>query len=296
VSARHAKAMKIEHSGLVLRRPLAIVAGGGFFPVEVARHARVNGFDPVFIALKGFASRTLIQEAGTLWVDLLKPQDLLAALKSCRPAGVVLAGHVKRPGPHLLVSAFSNFKESSHLLSLLAQGDDHLLRGAVAALEQEGLQLLGIDEVAPGLLCPAGTLGSVRPQGDEIERMMVTGFNLLRALSPFDCGQAAVIEGARVLAIEGPEGTDRMLKRCSPPWYRIFNPPQLLPRLFVKAAKQGQERRADLPAVGPKTIEACARAGISGLAVQAGSVVLIEREEMVRLADAKGLFITGVKV
>ena len=295
MSARHAKVMKAEQTGLALRRPLAIIAGGGFFPIEVARHARLNGFDPVFFALKGFAARSLAQEASTQWVDLLKAQDLLAALKTLRPAGVILAGHVRRPGPHVMVSAFSQFKDASDLLALLAQGDDHLLRGALSALEQEGLKLLGIDDVAPGLLCPAGTLGSVLPEGDGIERMIVTGFGLLRALSPFDCGQAAVLEGSRVLAIEGPEGTDRMLKRCRPSWQWMFKTRPLMKRLFIKAAKQGQERRADLPAIGPRTIEACARAGISGLALQAGSVVLIEREEMVRRADALGLFITGVK-
>lgn len=295
MSARHAKVMKTERQALALTRPLAIVAGGGVFPVEVARHARSNGFDPVFFALKGFASRTVSDEAKTVWVDLLKPHDVLAALKALRPAGVVLAGHVRRPGAHLMVSAFSQIKQSSELLALLAQGDDHLLRGALQALEQEGLTLLGIDEVAPGLLCPAGTLGSVLPQSDEIERMIVTGFGLLRALSPFDCGQAAVLEGGRVLAIEGPEGTDRMLKRCRPRLHWLFPAKPVAKRLLFKAAKQGQERRVDLPAVGPRTIDACAKAGIAGLALQAGSVVLIEREEMIRRADAQGLFITGVK-
>jgi DUF1009 family protein len=295
VSARPAKVMKTERKALALSRPLVIVAGGGFFPVEVARHARLNGYDPVFLALKGFASRLLAQEATTRWVDLLKPQEVLAAIKALAPAGVILAGHVRRPGPQAMVSAFSHFRQSADLLALLSHGDDHLLRGALQALEQEGLKLLGIDEVAPGLLCPAGVLGAVQPEGAEIERMIVTGFGLLRALSPFDCGQGVVLEGERVLAVEGPEGTDRMLKRCRPRLQWLFPTKPVLKRLFVKAAKRGQERRVDLPAVGPRTIEACAKAGIAGLALQAGSVVMIERETMVKRADALGLFITGVK-
>ena len=294
MSVRRVKVMKTERSALLAIRPLAILAGGGFFPREVARHARKHGYDPVFFALKGFADRTLSQETETVWVDLLKPQELLGQLKMRQPAGVVLAGHVRRPGPHVLLSAFQHMTQSSDLLQLLAQGDDPLLRGALAALETEGLRILGIDEVAPSLLCPAGTLGAVTPD-DAYLRMIATGFGLLRALSPYDCGQAAVIEGARILAIEGPEGTDQMLRRCRPRLNWFGQDARVFTRLFVKAAKQGQDRRADLPAVGPRTIDACVRAGISGLALQAGSVIIIEREEMIARANAKGVFVTGVK-
>jgi hypothetical protein len=286
--------MRTERSALTLTRSLAILAGGGFFPREVARHARQHGYDPVFFALKGFADRALMQDAETIWVDLLNPKELLAQLKKRQPYGLVLAGHVRRPGPHVLLSAFKQFKQSSDLLSLLAQGDDHLLRGALAALETEGLNILGIDQVAPSLLCPAGTLGTITPD-DAYLKMIATGFGLLRALSPYDCGQAAVIEGGRILAIEGPEGTDQMLKRCRPRLNWFGQDARVFTRLFVKAAKQGQDRRADLPAVGPRTIDACVRAGISGLALQAGSVLLIEREAMIARANEKGVFVTGVK-
>jgi UDP-2,3-diacylglucosamine hydrolase len=286
--------MKTDPSGLMVSRPLAILAGGGFFPVEVARHCQQNGYKPVFFALKGFADRSLAQEAETVWIDLLKPQHLLDVLKAFQPSGVVLAGHVKRPGAHVLVSAFSHLKQSTDLLGLLAQGDDHVLRGAIDALESEGLHIFGIDEVAPSLLCPAGTLGEVHPD-DTYLRMMSIGFNVLRALSPYDCGQAAVIEGARILAVEGPEGTDQMIKRCKPRMNWFAKDRRVYTRLLVKAAKRDQDRRADLPAVGPRTIDACVQAGISGLALQAGSVILIEREEMIRRANAKGVFITGVK-
>ena len=294
MSAHRVKVMRTERSALTLTRTLAILAGGGFFPREVARHARQHGYQPVFFALKGFADSSLGDEAETIWVDLLKPQELLAQLKKRQPYGLVLAGHVRRPGSHVVLSAFQQFKQSTDLLSLLAQGDDHLLRGALAALETEGLKILGIDEVAPSLLCPAGTLGTIPPD-DAYLKMIATGFGLLRALSPYDCGQAAVIEGSRILAIEGPEGTDQMLKRCRPRFNWFGQDARVFTRLFVKAAKQGQDRRADLPAVGPRTIDACVRAGISGLALQAGSVLLIEREAMVARANEKGVFITGVK-
>ena len=286
--------MKTERSAIVPARPLAIVAGGGVFPIDVARAARQQGYQPIFFALKGFASSALRREAETIWVDLFEPQAILSALKARPLVGVVLAGHVRRPAPHLLLSAFRNMKQSVDLLAVLAQGDDHVLRAVLDLLKQEGLTVLGVDQVASALLCPAGSLGSVVPDA-AYERMMVTGFALLRALSPFDCGQAAVIEGTRVLAIEGPEGTDQMLKRCRPYRSWFAKQPALYTRLFVKAAKQGQERKADLPAVGPRTIDACIQAGISGLALQAGSVILIEREEMIRRANAAGLFITGVK-
>ena len=75
---------------------------------------------------------------------------------------------------------------------------------------------------------------------------------------------------------------------------RVLAVDETTPRILVKTAKSSQDRRVDLPAVGSRTIENCVKAGFSGLALGAGSVVMIDRAAMIREADRAGLFIVGV--
>jgi len=162
-------------------------------------------------------------------------------------------------------------------------------------IEERGHRVIGVQEIAPDLLAPAGVLGALAPQpGDAgaVEK----GLALLERLSPFDIGQAAVVAGARVLAIEGPEGTDRMLARV-----RRLNRPWGIGRggtaggVLVKAAKRGQDLRVDLPAIGPRTVVEAHRAGLAGIAVGAGSTLIIDRDRTIREADRRGLFVIGVE-
>jgi hypothetical protein len=171
-------------------------------------------------------------------------------------------------------------------------GDDNLLRAALELLEEHGFRLAGIRELAPELLAGAGIFGSLAPaEGDQ--GAVRLGMTLLTRVSEFDIGQAVVVCGRRVLAIEGPEGTDRMLARV-----RRLRRSRLFGRaerggVLVKAAKKGQDLRVDLPAIGPRTVINAARAGLSGLAVASGETIVLDGPETARIADRLGLFLIG---
>ena len=116
---------------------------------------------------------------------------------------------------------------------------------------------------------------------------------MLAALSVFDAGQGAIVAAGRVLAIEGAEGTDAMLARVAD--MRANNRLRLSGSagVLVKAPKQGQDLRLDMPAIGPKTIEGAVKARLRGVAVAADHVLITERERCAREADAAGLFVAG---
>jgi hypothetical protein len=120
------------------------------------------------------------------------------------------------------------------------------------------------------------------------------GAELIAAMSPFDVGQAVVVAKGRILAIEAAEGTDAMLMRIAD--MRAIGRLSRKGRagVLVKAPKQGQEMRLDMPAVGLKTIEAAAGAEMEGLVLAAGRVLLIDREACVRAADEGSLFLYGM--
>jgi UDP-2,3-diacylglucosamine hydrolase len=273
------------------RRPVAIVAGGGAFPAEVARAARQAGRSVRVIGLRGFSPRIVEGERVPL-VDMLDPSRLLRLLKEIGPECVVLAGSVTRPGPSAIVSVYSAFRNREELARVLSSGDDRLLRGAVALVEDAGFQVVGAQEVAPSLLAPEGALTAAVPD-DAQQRDILLAFDLLAATGRFDIGQGVVVSGGRVLAVEGPEGTDAMLDRVAglvrSRRVRLDGAGGVL----VKRPKLGQDLRVDLPAIGPRTIARLGKAGLSGVAVAAGGVVVVDRETVVRTANKAGLFVVG---
>ncbi len=272
--------------------PVAIVAGGGAFPLELADAAAAAGRAVRIVALRGFADRAL-KRHGAVWADMLDPSRVLALLKDQHPACVVLAGAVTRPGPFAISSVFAAYRNRDELGRILSAGDDRLLRGVVGLIEEAGFTVVGPHEIAPSLLAGPGVIGR-RALSDDNRADAATGFALLAATGRFDVGQAVVVSGGRVLAVEGPEGTDAMLDRVASMqrWRRV--------RLdgsggvLVKAPKPGQDWRIDLPAVGPRTIRKMASAGLTGLALRAEGVFTIARAEMTAAADKAGIAIEAL--
>ncbi len=272
-------------------RRIAVIAGGGAFPREVSEAAAAAGYEPVTVALRGFADRATRRDAAAV-VDMLDPAALVARLTELQTEAVVLAGGVARPGPLAVASAYAAFRNRGEIARVLAKGDDGLLRAVVGFIEEQGWPVLGVDAVAPGLLARAETATRRTPDPDHDEAIR-TGRDCLAALAPFDVGQAVVVSGSRIVAVEGPEGTRAMLARVAELQRKGRLRRDEPPGVLVTAAKTGQDRRVDLPAVGPSTVEEARKAGLAGIAIAAGEVVVIERARMVLEADRAGLFIQG---
>lgn len=269
----------------------AIIAGGGAFPLEVAEAAADRGCDIRIIGLRGFAARA-IKRYPTVWADMLDPNRILDELRRIAPDAVVLAGNVTRPGPLAVGSVYSAFKNRGELGRILSGGDDRILRGVIALIEEAGFTVVGAQDIAPGLLAPAGCQTKARPNDAALADIRL-GIDLLNSLSRFDVGQACVVSSGRVLAVEGPEGTDAMLERVRSLQRRRKLRLDGGGGVLVKMPKAAQDTRIDLPAIGPRTIEKLRSAGLGGVAVAANGVVIIDRRSVVQTADAWGLFVTG---
>jgi DUF1009 family protein len=163
-------------------------------------------------------------------------------------------------------------------------------------LEERGYTVVGAHELAPGLVAPLSMTGERAP-GPEDAQAITFGLDLLRSLSAFDIGQAAIVAREHVLAVEGPEGTDRMLGRVAAMRRSLFGFHKRRDGgVLIKAAKAGQDLRVDMPAIGPRTVAEAARAGLSGIAVGAGSTLVLEQEKTLALADRLGLFLVAVEL
>jgi DUF1009 family protein len=273
--------------------PLAILAGGGALPLEVAEAARAAGRRVVVVGIRGEADPA-VDALGAHWVEwgqVGRLLDLLAA-EHCRDL-LLVGGVVRRPDFRSVASDFGTIRRLPKILAALSGGDDGLLRRVIGLLESEGLRVLSVPDVAPALVLATGPVGRRSPEAahrSDIQR----GLALLAALGPFDVGQAAIVAGGRIVAIEGAEGTDALIDR-----YREVRNAGRIVRdahgVLVKAAKPQQDRRVDLPVIGPETVRRAADAGLAGIAAESGRVLVVRRQETRAAADAAGLFVVGVE-
>jgi DUF1009 family protein len=273
--------------------PLAIVCGGGTLPFAVADAAARRGRRVILFGIKGWADRQRIAAYQHHWASYGQFGWFcrVARAEGCRD--VVFVGSLVRPSLRQLRPDFKTIRLLPRIIQMFRGGDDHLLSGIASIFEEYGFRLIGAHEIAPEILMPEGPLGRYRPNsrdGTDIE----IGLAVLKSMSAFDIGQAAVVADGRVLAVEAVEGTDYMLSRVAQLRQsgRIGN--RTGRGVLVKAAKQGQDRRVDLPSIGPQTIAGAARAGLAGIALSAASAVVAEPEEIIKRADREKLFVIGV--
>jgi len=274
-------------------RKLGLIAGGGSLPVEIAEHCERSGRPLFVIRLKGFAGAGLEPFTGAE-VGLAELGKCFKALKRAGCEAVCLAGQVARPDFTTLMPDFRGLQALPAAIAAAAKGDDALLRMLVGEFEKEGFAVEGAHEVMDDLGLGAGPLGRVRPPADAAADI-AQAMDVARAIGRLDAGQAAVVCRGLVLALEAAEGTDALLARVAELPEALRGRPGAPLGVLAKAPKPIQERRVDLPTIGPATVEAVARAGLAGIVGEAGHLLVLDRDTVIALADDLGIFIAGLE-
>lgn len=274
------------------RGPLGIVAGSGAFPGAVAEAARAEGREVVLFLLKGFADPAL-ERYEHLWFRLGSLGSVAAKGKARGIRDLVMVGGLTRPRVRDLGFDLTMLRLLPRIVRLFRGGDNHLLSGVLDLVEEQGFHLVGAHEAAPRLLLPAGILGSRAPTAQE-RADMAKGHAVIHVLGPYDVGQAVIVADGWVVAVEAAEGTDKVLARFGE--MRRSGRLRLAERcgVLVKAPKPGQDRRVDLPSLGPDTVRRAAEVGLAGIAFEAGGAMVPDAEALVAAADAAGLFVVGM--
>lgn len=271
-------------------RTLGIIAGGGPLPGRVAAAAAAAGRSVFIVGLDGFADARVIGAWPNVSLRMGAAGQIIAALKARGCQDLVLIGPVRRP-------SFLDLRPDAEGAKLLARigraafaGDDGLLKAVIRVLGEEGFQVLGAHEILNAALGPEGLLSRNAPDATAMADIR-RGIAVTSALGAVDVGQGCVVRAGVVIAVEAVEGTDAMLQRCGPllDALGMAKPAGVL----VKSVKPGQDRRADLPTIGPDTLRRAAEAGLAGIAYEGGGTILAERETCIALADELGLFLIG---
>lgn len=269
------------------RPKLGLIAGGGTVPVLVREACRAQG-RPLFVAaLQGFCTEEIVSGTDHDWFGLGQVGAIFAALHQHGVNDVVLCGRVTKPDFTSLLPDWRGLKLLPRMAAAALQGDDALLRLVVSEIEADGFRLVGVDQIVGGLLAPEGTIGTVTP-GERDWQDIHIGVAAARAHGADDLGQAVVVSGGITVGLEDADGTDALLARMA-------EHPAARGGVLVKCAKPQQERRVDLPAIGVATVDAAARAGLRGIAVEAGGSLIVDRAATAAAADRLGLYLVGVR-
>jgi DUF1009 family protein len=277
----------------VASSPIGVIAAGGVMPFAVADSLVARGINPVLFALKGACDPLAVERFRHHWISVgqLGRAVKLFRAENCRE--LVFIGTLVRPAISEIRLDWGTLRAAGRLWAAFRGGDDHLLSGIGRILEQDGFRMVGLKEVAPDLLMPEGCLTRKAPDQYALADI-ARARDVLRALSPFDIGQAVVVIDGHVIGMEDIEGTDGLLARVA----RLRQEGRIRAAngrgVLVKAPKCGQDLRFDLPTIGPRTVEGADAAGLAGIAIVAGNTIVVEPQVMIDAADKTGLFITGL--
>ncbi|MEX0343605.1 MAG: LpxI family protein [Rhizobiaceae bacterium] len=274
---------------------VALIAGGGSLPVDLAARLTESGQSAVILPIRGEANAD--ERFGGLPCEPIALEEfgsLMSRLKRLKITHVLMAGTVERRPkiaamrPHIgLLPALVDVARA------LFRGDDNLLRAVVGHIEKQGIHVISAQDIMPDLLANAGLIAGPKPaRRDHAD--IAAGYAAAKAIGSLDIGQAAIAIGGRTIALEGVEGTEGLLERT----VTLRSHGRLAGAtggVLVKCAKPEQEMRVDLPAIGPDTVDAAQRAGLNGIALEAGRSLILEREETLRRAGESKVFIYGVE-
>jgi hypothetical protein len=210
--------------------------------------------------------------------------QMLSWLKQHGVRQVVLAGTVARPSLLSLRPDAASMKLLGRIGRAAFNGDDSILRAVMKVLAEEGFEVVGAQALLTGLLPEAALLAG--PMPDDVARGDIArGLAVCHAIGAVDVGQAVIVQQGLVLGVEAIEGTDALILRAG--GLKREGPAPIL----VKALKPTQSTLADLPTIGPKTVESAHTAGLRGLAFQANGTILLERDTTIAAAEAAGIFL-----
>ena len=254
---------------------LALISGRGALPGQIAA---AQDAPPLVCVLDGFPPDGL---AADITFRLETLGSLLIELGQRGVTEVCFCGGIDR----LTLDPAALDAETALLVPVfqkaLQAGDDGALRAAMQLFEQTGFTIRAAHELVPDLVAPPGVLSQKWPDA-QMRTDAARGAAVLGALAPLDVGQACVVGGGQVLGIEGLGGTDHLINT-------LPETPLRAQAVLVKGPKPGQDTRADMPTVGPATVRSVIAAGLAGIVIDAGDVILLEPQKVTQACDAAGL-------
>ncbi len=266
---------------------LCIIAGGGSLPQQLITHCTNTGREVFVIAIEGNADKNInLNGIDHIWIKIGQAGSGFAKLKEKKINELVMIGTIKRPTIKDLVPDLKTAKFFAKI-ALKSLGDDGILRALINEFKQDGIRVIGIQDVMPDILIKSGVLGKHKPNKQSLADIK-RALEVATQLGKLDVGQAVIVQEGLVLGVEGIEGTGELIKRCAE--YKRKGQDGVL----LKLRKPQQDLRVDLPTIGPKTIEDAHKYGLKGVCLHAGNGLIVDEKETINLANKYKIFLMGI--
>ena len=265
-------------------KKVGLVAGGGIIPLEFIKAVKARGDRIVVFALEGMASGEIEALADkTYRVEVGKFLKYLFPLVWERMRKIAFLGKVEKN----IIYDDRTYDSFSRKMSkgIKDRKDTTILEAITKVLKIIGVEVMDTREYLSHLMPDKGVIGGLIPDKATAEDMEF-GFRAAKKMSEMDIGQTVIVKGRTVVAVEAMEGTDAAIERGR----KVAGEGCVM----VKVSRPDQDYRWDVPAVGAETVRKLAENGYKGLAVESKRMYLVEKEEMVKLADEKGIAIVAV--
>ncbi len=263
---------------------IGLIAGNGDFPVEFAKAAKEKGITVIVVAHEGETLPEIAHWADSVsWIKVGQLGKLIKAFKDHDVHDVLMAGGIKKT--RLFGGALPDLRGAALLARMLHKKDDSVLRAVADELESEGIRVRESTLYLENLLAPAGVLTKRKPSKEEWKDIAF-GWQMAKEIGKLDIGQTVVVKDQAVLAVEAIEGTDEAIRRGG----RMCREGAVV----VKICKPQQDLRFDLPATGLQTIRSMGEVKAACLAIEAGKTIMIQREALVREANAAGIAVVAL--
>ena len=264
---------------------LGIIAGDGFLPKHVADAAKKKKVPFTVICLEDETDMSNFKGIDHKVFQIHRVSKIISHLKDQGVTHVTLAGKVKRADISRLLLDLKGAK----LFTMIVKNglaDNSILQTILDFVESQGFEIIAPEKIADEIILPKGNLAKAKPSKQALDDIK-TGIKTIKGVASFDVGQALIIQNGLVLGVEAAEGTDELLRRCGEIKQEGEGP------VLIKIVKPNQDKRVDMPCIGSKTIENAAKYGITGIAAEAGSTLILDLKSTIALANKNNIFIHG---
>ena len=267
---------------------LALIVGDTYLPkiiIKILKKKKIK-----FIILDLTKKKIYKNFSNSFNIKITELEKALSILKKNNCKKIILVGKVLRPTLSLTDFSFRSLKYYKRLYVAYRKGDGNILKEIIKIFKENKIRVLNSMEFTPELIFKEKYINNVKIS-DNDKITIKKGIRIIKNLSKFDVGQSVIINNGFVLAIEGPEGTDNVIKRAS----HLVKKYKLKQKsILIKLPKSNQDLRVDLPTIGFKTVQNCINANIKGIALKKNQNILLDRNKIVNITKQNNFFITSI--
>ena len=263
---------------------LGLIFGETNFPIEILKKIKKNDLKYLIIDLT--KKKNFKRDKNSYTISIGQFGKIIKILKENKCKKVLFAGKVKKPNFSKLRLDFKGIYYIPRIIKSSKLGDAAILKEIIKILKQERINTISSLIFNPELTLKKGNYSKTKPNIEDkidIKKAITT----LNKLGKYNFSQGVVVRNKKVVAIEGKDGTEKMIRKCRGKKFRNKG-------VLVKFPKKKQDLRIDLPTVGLKTLTQCKSVGLKGIVLRSKQNVFLERKKCINFANKNKMFIAVI--